>query len=148
MFHFIVENRITTHHMKIGNQILLQAMPGYIIFKFSPLENVDGLKIMSGQIVCTNETTLVPRVEDANSSSDGHEEDVITAAKNSTPDPSTAMKRKRKVYHDSLKPRKKKEQRDDYMRRIVDAFEAMTFSSNKTISSMRRTRCARRLQLN
>jgi hypothetical protein len=81
-----------------------------------------------------NETTLVPRIEDANSSSDGHEDDVIAAAKNSTPCPSTAMKRKRKVYHDSLKPRKKKEQRDDYMRRIVNAFEAMTFSSNKTIS--------------
>jgi hypothetical protein len=29
----------------------------------------------------------------------------------------------------------KKKHRDDYMRRIVDAFESRTFSSNKTISS-------------
>jgi hypothetical protein len=39
------------------------------------------------------------------------------------------------VFHDSSKPRKKKEPRDDYTRRIVDAFESRTFSSNKTISS-------------
>jgi hypothetical protein len=78
------------------------------MFKSSPLENEGDLKIMFGPIVCTNETTLVPGVEDANSSSDGHEEDVIAAAKNSTPDPSTGIKGKRKVYHDSPKPRKKR----------------------------------------
>jgi hypothetical protein len=88
---------------------------------------------MFGPIVCTNETTLVPGVEDANSSSDGHEEDVVAAAENSTPDPSTGIKGKRKLYHDSSKPRKKKDQRDEYMKRIVDAFEARTLRSTKSI---------------
>jgi hypothetical protein len=78
------------------------------MFKSSPLENEGDLKIMFGPIVCTNETTLVPGVEDANSSSDGHEEDAIAAIENSTPNPSTRIKGKRKVYHDSLKPRKKR----------------------------------------
>ena len=50
----------------------MQAMPGCIQFKTAPLENEDDLKIMFGPIVCTIETTLVPGVEDANSSSDGH----------------------------------------------------------------------------
>jgi hypothetical protein len=77
---------------------------------------------MFDSIVGTNETTLVLGVEDANSSSNGHEEDVIAAGK-------------RKVYHDSPKPLKKKEQWDDYMRRIVNVFVARTFSSNKTISN-------------
>jgi hypothetical protein len=39
------------------------------------------------------------------------------------------------VFHDSPKPRKKKELMDDYMKRIVDAFESRTFSSNKSITS-------------
>jgi hypothetical protein len=105
------------------------------MFKSAPLENEDDLRFMFGPIVCTNDTTLVSGVEDANLSSDGHEEDVLAAGENSTPDPSTVLKGKRKVYHYSPKPRKKKEQRDDYMRRIVNAFESRTFSSNKTISS-------------
>jgi hypothetical protein len=88
------------------------------MFKSSPLENEDDLRIMFGPIVCTNETTLVYRVEDANSLSNGREEDILAA-----------------VFHDSSKPRKKKEPRDDYTRRIVDAFESRTFSLNKTISS-------------
>jgi hypothetical protein len=79
------------------------------MFKSSPLENEDELKVMIGPTVCTNQTTLVLGVEDANSSSDGHEEDVVAAAENSTPDPSTGIKGKRKLYHDSPKPRKKKE---------------------------------------
>jgi hypothetical protein len=37
------------------------------MFKTTLLENEDNLKIMFGPIVCTNETTLVPGVEDANS---------------------------------------------------------------------------------
>jgi hypothetical protein len=119
MFDIVLEIRITTHHLKIGNPIVLQAMTGCIMFKSSPLENEDDLKVMFGPIVCTNETTLVPGVEDANSSSDGHEEDVVAGGENSTPDPSTRIKGKRKLYHDSPKPRKKKEQRDEYMKRIV-----------------------------
>ena len=90
---------------------------------------------MFGPIVCTNETTLVLGVEDANSSPDGHEEEVFVVGENSTPDPSTALKGKNKVFHDSPKLRKKKKQRDDYMRRIVDFFESRTFSLNKTILS-------------
>jgi hypothetical protein len=64
---------------------------------------------MFGPIVCTNETTLVLGVEDANSSSDGHKEDVVDGGENSIPDPSTGIKGKRKLYHDSPKPRKEKE---------------------------------------
>jgi hypothetical protein len=62
-------------------------MPGCILFKSAPLENEDDLRIMFGPIVCTNEATLVPTVEDANSSSDGHEEDVLGAGENNTTDP-------------------------------------------------------------
>jgi hypothetical protein len=105
------------------------------MFKSTPLENEDDLRITFGPIVCTNETTLVPGAEDANSLFDGHEEDILGVGENCTPDPSTALKGKRKVFHDSLKPRKKKELRDDYMIRIVDVFESRTFSSNKSISS-------------
>jgi hypothetical protein len=89
---------------------------------------------MFGPIVCTNETTLVPRVEDANSSSDGHKEDILGVGENNTPDPGSTVKGKRKVFHDSPKPRKNKDLRDDYMKRIVDAFESRTFSSNKSIT--------------
>ena len=64
------------------------------MFKSSPLENEDELKVMIGPTVCTNQTTLVLGVEDANSSSDGHEEDVVAAAENSTPDPITGIKGK------------------------------------------------------
>jgi hypothetical protein len=105
------------------------------MFKYAPLENENDIRIMFGPIVCTNETTLVPEVEDANSSYNGHEEDVFAVGENSTPDPRNALKGKCKVFHDSLKPRKKKEQRDDYMRRIVDSFESRTYSSIKTISA-------------
>jgi hypothetical protein len=93
------------------------------MFKTTPLENEDDLKIMFGPIVCTNETTLVPRVEDANSSSDGHEEDSFGAGENSTPNPSSTVKGKRKVLHDSPKPKKKKDMRDEYMEWIVDAVQ-------------------------
>jgi hypothetical protein len=103
------------------------------MFKTAPLENVDNLKIMFGPIVCTNETTLVPGVEDANSSSDGHEEDIFGAGENSTPNPSSTVKGKRKVLHDSPKPKKKKDMRDEYMKQIVDAFESR--GSYKSITS-------------
>jgi hypothetical protein len=103
------------------------------MFKTAPLENEDNLKIMFGPIVCTNETTLVPRVEDANSSSDGHEDDIFGAGENNTPNPSSTFNGKRKVLHDSPKPKKKKDMRDEYMKRIVDAFESR--SSYKSITS-------------
>jgi hypothetical protein len=103
------------------------------MFKTAPLENEDNLKIMFGPIVCTNETTLVPGVEDANSSSDGHEEHIFGADENNTPNPSSTVKGKRKVLHDSPKPKKKKDMRDEYMKLIVDSFESM--SSYKSITS-------------
>jgi hypothetical protein len=114
---------------------LLQAMPGCNMFKTTTLENEDDLKIMFGPIVYTNQTTLVPGVEDANSSSDGHEEDILGAAENNTPNPSSTVKGKRKVLHDSPKPKKKKNMRDEYMKHIVDAFESRTLGSYKSITS-------------
>jgi hypothetical protein len=78
------------------------------MFKTAPLENEDNLKIMFGPIVCTNETTLIPRFEDANSSSDGHEEDIFGAGENSTPNPSSTVKGKSKVLHDSPNLRRKR----------------------------------------
>ena len=74
----------------------------------SPLENEDELKVMFGPIVCTNERTLVPGVEDANSSSDDHLEYTLGGGENSTPDPCSNSTGKRKVRHDSPKPKKKK----------------------------------------
>jgi hypothetical protein len=62
----------------------------------SPLENEDELKVMFGPIVCTNERTLVPGVEDANSSSDYHVEATLGGGENSTPDPCTNATGKRK----------------------------------------------------
>jgi hypothetical protein len=84
----------------------MQAMPGCIMFKTALLENEDDLKIMFGPIVCTNETTLIPGVEDANSLSDGHEEEIVGGGENSTPDPDSFGKGKRKVFHDSPKEEK------------------------------------------
>jgi hypothetical protein len=103
------------------------------MFKIAMHENEDNLKIMFGPIVCTNETTLVPGVEDANSSSDGHEEDFFGAGENSTPNPSSTVKGKSKVLHDSPKPKKQKDMRDEYMKQIVDAFESR--GSYKSITS-------------
>jgi hypothetical protein len=74
----------------------------------SPLENEDELKIMFGPIVCTNERTLVPGVEDANSSSDDHLEATLGGGENSTPDSCSNATRKCKVRHDSPKPKRKK----------------------------------------
>jgi hypothetical protein len=104
--------------------MLLQAMPGCIMFKTAPLENEDNLNVMFGPIVCTNETTLVLGVEDANSSSDGHKEGILGGGENSTPDPSSIGKGKRKVLHDSPKPKKKRDTKDEYMKRLVEAYES------------------------
>jgi hypothetical protein len=60
-----------------------------------PLENEDELKVMFGPIVCTNQTTLVPSVEDANSSSDDHVEATLDGGENSTPDPCSNATEKR-----------------------------------------------------
>jgi hypothetical protein len=57
----------------------------------SLLENEDELKVMFGPIVCTNERTLVPGVEDANSSSDDHLDDILGGGENSTPDPAQML---------------------------------------------------------
>jgi hypothetical protein len=92
------------------------------MFKTAPVENEDDLKIMFGPIVCTNETTLVPGVEDANSSSDGHEEEIVGGGENSTPDPSSFGKGKHKVLHDSPKPKKKRGVKEEYMKCLVEAY--------------------------
>jgi hypothetical protein len=101
----------------------------------SPLENEDELKVMFGPIVCTNETTLVPRVEDANSSSDDHVEANLGGGENNTPDPCSIVTGKRKVLHDSPKPKKKKDTKDEYMKRLVEAFELRSMNTNKSITS-------------
>jgi hypothetical protein len=101
----------------------------------SPLENEDKLKVMFGPIVCTNETTLVPGVEDANSSSDDHVEATLGGGENSTPDPCSNATGKRKVQHDSPKPRKKKDTGEEYMKRLVEAFESRSMTTNKSITS-------------
>jgi hypothetical protein len=113
----------------------MQAMPGCIQFKTTPLENEDYLKIMFGPIVCTNETTLVPGFEDANSSSDGHEEEIVGGGENSTPDPRSIGIGKRKVLHDSPKPKKKRDVKDEYMKRLVEAYESRSLCSNMSITS-------------
>jgi hypothetical protein len=114
---------------------LVQAMPGCIMFKTAPLENEDELKVMFGPIVCTNERTLVPSVEDANSSSDDHFEATLGGGENSTPDPCTNASGKRKMRHDPPKPKKKKDSREEYMRRLVEAFESRSMTTNKSITS-------------
>jgi hypothetical protein len=115
--------------------MLVQAMPGCIMFKTAPLENEDELKVMFGPIVCTNERTLVPGVEDANSSSDDHLEATLGGGENSTPDPCTNATGKRKMRHDSPKPKKKKDSREEYMKRLVEAFESRSMTTNKSITS-------------
>jgi hypothetical protein len=92
--------------------MLLQAMPECIMFKTDPLENEDELKVMFGPIVCTNETTLVSGVDDVNSSSDDHVEANLGGGENNTPDPCSNATGKRKVRHDSPKPKKKKDTRE------------------------------------
>jgi hypothetical protein len=115
--------------------MVLQAMSGCIMFKTAPIENEDELKVMFGPIVCTNERTLVPGVEDANSSSDDHLEATLGGGENSTPDPCTNATGKRKMRHDSPKPKKKKDSREEYMKRLVEAFESRSMTTNKSITS-------------
>eukprot|EP00267_Zea_mays_P022309 XP_008647164.2 uncharacterized protein LOC103628817 [Zea mays] len=112
-----------------------EAMPGCIMFKTAPLENEDELKIMFGPIVCTNERTLVPGVEDANSSSDDHLDATFVGGENSTPDPCSHATGKRKVRHDSPKPKRKKDSREEYMKRLVEAFESRSRTTNKSVTS-------------
>jgi hypothetical protein len=93
---------------------------------------------MLGPIVCTNETTLIPRAQprDATSSSDGNkDDDLVHVGDNPNLEPNTKAKGKRQVLHDSPKPKKKKDIKDEYMKRIVQAIESRTFSSNKTVTS-------------
>jgi hypothetical protein len=101
----------------------------------SPLENEDELKVMFGPIVWTNETTLVPGVEDANSSSDDHVEANLGGGENNTPDPCSNVTGKHKVLHDSPKPKKKKDTKEEYMKRLVEAFESRSMNTNKSITS-------------
>ena len=115
--------------------MLLQAMPGCIMFKTAPLENEDELKVMFGPIVCTNETTLVPGVEDANSSSDDHVEANLGGGENSTPDPCSNATGKRKVRHDSPKSKKKRDMKEEYMKHLVEAYESRSLCSNMSITS-------------
>jgi hypothetical protein len=42
---------------------------------------------------------------------------------------------KRKMRHDSPKPKKKKDSREEYMRRLVEAFESHSMTTNKSITS-------------
>ena len=74
-------------------------------------------------------------VEDANSSSDDHDEATLSGGENSTPDPNSIVKGKRKVSHDSPKPKKKRDTKDEYMKRLVEAFESWSMNSNKSITS-------------
>jgi hypothetical protein len=92
---------------------------------------------MFGPIVCTNETTLVPGVEDANSSSDDHVEANLGGGENSTPDPCLNATGKRKVRHDSSNPKKKNDMREEYMKGLVEAFESRSMTTNKSITSCR-----------
>jgi hypothetical protein len=103
------------------------------MFKTAPLENEDELKVMFGPIVCTNERTLVPGVEDANSSCDDHLEEIFAGGENSTPDPCTNATGKRKMRHDSPKPKKKKDSREEYMRRLVEAFESRSMTTTSPL---------------
>ena len=54
---------------------------------------------------------------------------------NSTPDPCTNATGKRKMRHDSPKPKKKKDSREDYMTRLVEAFDSRSMTTNKSITS-------------
>jgi hypothetical protein len=113
-------------------------MSGYLMFKNQPQENEEDLRIMFGPIVYTNETTLIlggqPR--DATSSSDEFEEDVLElVAENPTPGPTTRGKQRDKYSMIPLS-QIKKDMKDEYMKRIVQAIESRSFSTHKTINSV------------
>lgn len=113
-------------------------MPRCIIFKNQPLENEEDLWIMFRPIVCTNETTLIPRAQprDAASSLDGNEDDdLVHLGDNLNPKPNTKAKGMRQVLHDSPLLKKKKDIMDEYMKMIVQAIKSRTFSSKKTVTS-------------
>jgi hypothetical protein len=80
------------------------------------------------------ETTLVPGVEDVNSSSDDHVQANLGGGENNTPDPCSNATGKRKVLHDSPKPKKKKDTKDEYMKCLVEAFESRSMNTNKSIT--------------
>jgi hypothetical protein len=120
-----------------------QSMPGCLIFKNAPLENENELRIMFGPLMS------VPgeAPKDAASSSDDHEDDDASlVGENSTTAPTNKQKEKRVVYHDSPKSKKRKALKDEYMKRIVEAFETRIASSIKTKSDPVREEIASQLK--
>ena len=67
--------------------------------------------------------------------SDDHVDATLGGGENSTPDPCSNATGKRKVRHDSPKPKKKKDTREEYMKRLVEAFESRSMTTNKSITS-------------
>jgi hypothetical protein len=65
----------------------------------------------------------------------GHKEDILGCDENSTPGPSSIVKGKRKVLHDSPKSKKKRDMKEEYMKHLVEAYESRSLCSNMSITS-------------
>ena len=110
------------------------------MFRTTPLENEDDLRRIFAAIVCTNESSVVPGVHRGDAASqgdglgDGSEGDGMD--ENASPVVANRTNGKRPAHHDSPKEKKRKNFRDQCMKRLVDAYERKAQSSTNSATSV------------
>jgi hypothetical protein len=114
-------------------------MPGSISFRDAPLEHEEQMQIMFDAISVTNETSFVPSTNGGEcegagavggvDNNEGPEEEQPPIIPNDRP---TSVKR---LATSSPKGKKKKTFRDQCMKRLVDAYEKKSESSNNSATS-------------
>ncbi|KAJ1298044.1 hypothetical protein BS78_01G423700 [Paspalum vaginatum] len=109
-----------------------EAMPGCIAFKDSPLENEDQMRIMFDAIAVTNESLFVPASDVGDGSGDVHlEVDRGVEKSDANVTPSSG----KRLAPCSPKGKKKKNFRDQCMKRLVEAYEMKAQSSKHSATS-------------
>ncbi|WVZ81938.1 hypothetical protein U9M48_029262, partial [Paspalum notatum var. saurae] len=116
-----------------------EAMPGCIGFKDAPLENEDQMRIMFDAIAVTNETSFVPTngmgddtdVIQVEGDRDGQEKNDGEGGRGANVTPNSG-KRPAPL---SPKGKKKKNFRDQCMKRLVEAYEIKAQSSKQSATS-------------
>jgi hypothetical protein len=118
--------------------IFFQAMAGSISFRDAPLEH-EQMRIMFDAISVTNETSFVPSTNDGECEGDGA---VGGVDNNEGPEeeqppiiPNDRPASAKRLATSSPKGKKKKTFRDQCMKRLVDAYEKKSESSNNSATS-------------
>ncbi|CAN6202083.1 unnamed protein product [Urochloa humidicola] len=123
-----------------------ETMPGCKMFRDTPLEHVDDLQIMFDSIICTNESSFVPggATGDENAgegegimgedAADGAVGADMVAPKDSTMGQNRTTGKR--PAQGSPKGKKKKALKDQYMKRLVEAYELKAQSSSATSTAI------------